>query len=172
MESFQQDTSQAQLNPFRSTSPMPITASKPSFNWSGHNSNSIASYAEESPPLQSKDTKSVSQLGGSNLLLKRPVASSVFDQTKKTAGEVKFSECKANMFLDTAAGSSQGFGVQTSSSIPGDKITFPAATVSASSSPLSRTSLDSASTLSSFSPSVSSSSKDSGTFSWTSVYFV
>uniref|UniRef100_A0A1J3EM12 Nuclear pore complex protein NUP214 n=1 Tax=Noccaea caerulescens TaxID=107243 RepID=A0A1J3EM12_NOCCA len=172
MESFQQDTSEAQLNPFRSTPPMPqsnspftlspITASKPSFSWSGHKSNSTAAYAEESPPLQSKDTKSVSQSGGSNLLLKRPVASSVFDQTEKNAGEVNFSEGKANVFLDTAAESSQGFGVQTSSSIPGDKITFPAATVSASSSPLSRTSLGSASTLStSFSPSVSYSSKDS-----------
>ncbi|CAA7015464.1 unnamed protein product [Microthlaspi erraticum] len=152
MESFRQDASEAQLNPFRSTPQSnipftisPITASKPSFNWSGHKSNSTASYAEEPAPLQSKDTKSVSQSGGSNLLLKRPVASTVFDQTEKNAGEVKVSEGKANVFLNTAAKSSQSFGVQTSSSILGDKITYPVATVSVSSSPLSRTSLDSSS---------------------------
>ncbi|CAA7015470.1 unnamed protein product [Microthlaspi erraticum] len=67
------------------------------------------------------------------------VASTVFDQTEKNAGEIKFSEGKANVFLDTAAESSQ-----------------------ASSSRLSRTSLNSASTLSTPSaPSVSSSTKDS-----------
>ncbi|ESQ29912.1 hypothetical protein EUTSA_v10011181mg [Eutrema salsugineum] len=209
MELFQQDTSEAQSTPFRSRPPMPqsnspftfspISASKASFDWSGNMSNNKASYAEESAPSQSKDPKTVSQLGGPNLLLKRPVASTVFEQTEKKAGEVKLSEGKANVFPDRAAGNvqrlgttssrsdsepSKGFGIQlssvptgepassfpvkslfdfnTSSSIPGDKVTFPAATVSVSSSPLSSTSLDSVSTLSTpLSRPVPSSTQDS-----------
>lgn len=210
MESFQRDTFEAQSTLFRSGPPMPqsnspftlspISASKPSFNWSGNKSDSTASYAEESGPPQIKDTKIVSQSGGSNFLLKRPVASTVFEQTEKKAGEFKFSEGKANAFVDTASGSvqrhtttssrsdsesSNGFGAQlssvssgapassfpvkplfgfkTSSNIPGDKSTFPAATVSVSSSPVSSTSLDSASTLlTPPSPPVSSATQDSG----------
>ncbi|XP_020867761.1 nuclear pore complex protein NUP214 isoform X2 [Arabidopsis lyrata subsp. lyrata] len=209
MESFQQDTSEAQSTLFKTRPPMPqsnspftispISASKPSFNWSGNKSSSTTSYAEESAPSQNKDTRTVSQPGGSNFLLKRPVASTVFEQTEKKAGEFKFSEAKANAFVETAAGSvqhlsttssgsdyefSKGFGAQlspmssggpassfpskslfgfkTSSSIYGDKVTFPAATVSVSSSPLSSTPLDSTSTLSTpSSPPMSSSTQDS-----------
>lgn len=179
-KSFQQNTSEAQSTPFKSTPAMPqsnspftispASASKPSFNWSGNKSNSIASYAEESAPSQSKDTKTPT----------------VFEQTEKKAGGVKLSEGKANMFPDRAAGSAQRltgapassfpvqslFGSNTSSSISGNKLTFPAA-VSVSSSPLSSTSLDSVSPLSTpSSRSLPSSTQDSGIYSLSSVYFV
>uniref|UniRef100_M4EPY1 Nuclear pore complex protein NUP214 n=1 Tax=Brassica campestris TaxID=3711 RepID=M4EPY1_BRACM len=150
MKSFQQNTSEAQSTPFKSTRAMPqsnspfnhssASASKPSFNWSGNKSNSIASYAEESAPSQSKDTKTPT----------------VFEQTEKKAGGFKLPEGKANMFPDRSAGSVQRptgapvqsqFSFNTNSSMPGNRLTFPAATVSASSSPLSSTSLDSVSTL-------------------------
>lgn len=180
-KSFQQNTSEAQSTPFKSMPAMPqsnspftispASASKPSFNWSGNKSNSIASYAEESAPSQSKDTKTPT----------------VFEQTEKKAGGVKLSEGKANMFPDKAAGSAQRltgvpassfpvqspFGFNTSSSISGNKLTFPAAAVSVSSSPLSSTSLDSVSPLSTpSSRSLPSSTKDSGIYSLSSVYFV
>ncbi|CAH2033456.1 unnamed protein product [Thlaspi arvense] len=167
MEPFRQDKSEAQSTTFRSRSPMP----------------------------QSNSPFALSPISAA----KRPVASTVSGQTEKKAGELKNFEGKANVFLDTAAGSGQrltttlsraesdsskGFGVQVSSmstgapassfpvkslfgfnatsSIPGDKVTFPAATVSFSSSPFSSTSLDSASTLSTPSlPPVSSSTQDS-----------
>ncbi|KAF8082415.1 hypothetical protein N665_0827s0018 [Sinapis alba] len=169
MESFKQNTSEAQSTSFKSRPAMPqsnspftlspASASKPSFNWSGNKSNSIASYAEESAPSQSKDTKT-------------PI---VFEQTEKKAGGVKLSEGKANMFPDRDAGSAQRltgapassfpvqslFGFNTSSSISGNKLTFPA-TVSVSSSPLSSTSLDSLSSLPTpASRSLPSSTKDS-----------
>ncbi|EOA39137.1 hypothetical protein CARUB_v10012062mg [Capsella rubella] len=207
MESFQQDTSEAQSTPFKTRPPMPqsnspftispISASKPSFNWSGNNSSSTTSYTEDAP-LKSKDTRQVLQPGASNFPLKLPVASTVFEQTENKAGEFKFSEAKANAFVETAAGSAQRlsttssgsdfesnkgldtqllptftgagassfpskslFGFKTSGSIPGDKVTFPAETVSVSSLPLSSTSLDSVSTFSTpSSPLVSSSTQD------------
>lgn len=179
--SFQQNTSEAQSTPFKSSPAMPqsnspftlspASASKPSFNWSGNKSNSIASYAEESAPSQSKDTKTPT----------------VFEQTEKKAGGVKLSEGKANMFPDRAAGSAQRltgapassfpvqslFGSNSSSSISGNKLTFPAAAVSVSSSPLSSTSLDSVSPLPKpSSRSLPSSTKDSGIYSLSCVYFV
>lgn len=187
MESFQQNTSEAQSTPFQSRSTMPksnspftlspasasasASASKPSFNWSGNKSNSIVSYAEESAPSQSKGTKT----------------SIVFEQTEKKAGGVKLSESKANMFPDRAAGSAQRltgapassfpaqslFGFNTNNSISGNKLTFPASTVSVSSSPLSSTSLDSVSPVPTpSSRSLPSSTKDSGIYSLSSVYFV
>ncbi|KAJ0249958.1 Nuclear pore complex protein NUP214 [Hirschfeldia incana] len=172
MKSFQQNTSEAQSTPFKSRLAMPqsnspftlppasASTSKPSFNWSGNKSNSIASYASESAPAQSKDTKT-------------PI---VLEQTEKKAGGVKLSEGKPNMFPDRAAGSAQRltgapassfpvqslFGFNNSSSMPGNRSTFPAATVSASSSPLSSTSLDSVSPLPTpSSRSLLSSTKDS-----------
>ncbi|XP_010501170.1 PREDICTED: nuclear pore complex protein NUP214-like [Camelina sativa] len=208
MESFQQDTLEAQSTPFKTRPPMPqsnspftispISASKPSFNWSGNNSSSTTSYTEQSAPPQSKDTRTVSQPGGSNFPMKLPMASTVFEQTEKKAGGFKFSEAKANAFVETAAGSvqrlsttssgsdfesSKGFGAQlspmstgagassfpskslfgfkTSGSIPSDKVTFPAETVSVSSSPLPSTPPDYVSTLSTpSSPPVSSSTQD------------
>lgn len=126
MESFQQDTSEAQSTPFKTRPPMPqsnspftispISASKPSFNWSENKSSSTTSYAEESASLQNKDTRTVLQPGGSNFLLKRPVASTVFEQTEKKAGEFKFSEAKANAFVETAAGSVQRLSTTSSGS--------------------------------------------------------
>ncbi|KFK35577.1 hypothetical protein AALP_AA4G008800 [Arabis alpina] len=185
MESFQRDTSEAQSNLFRSRPSMtqsnspftlsPISASKPSFNLYGNKLNT-ASFAEESAPPQIKDTKIVSESGGSKFMLKRPVGSTaVFEQTEKKAGEFKFPEVKANAPRSDSE-SSKGFGAQlssrspvkplfafnTNSSIPGDKATFPAATESVSSSPVSSTSFDSTSTLSTpLSPPVSSATQDS-----------
>lgn len=126
MESFQQDTSEAQSTPFKTRPPMPqsnspftispISASKPSFNWSGNKSSNTTSYAEESAPSQIKDTRTVSQPGGSSFLPKRPVASTVLEQTEKKAGEFKFSEAKANAFVETAAGSVQRLSTTSSGS--------------------------------------------------------
>ncbi|CAH8390665.1 unnamed protein product [Eruca vesicaria subsp. sativa] len=170
MNSFQQDTSEVQSTPFKSRPSMPqsnspftlspVPASKPSFNWSGNKSNSIASYAEEPVLSQSNDTK----------------APTVFEQAEKKAGGFKLFEGKASMFPDRAAGSVQPltgapassfpvqslFGFNTSGSISGNKLTSPAATVSVSSSPLSSTSLDSVSPLPTpSSPSLPSPTKDS-----------
>ncbi|CAN8287972.1 unnamed protein product [Cochlearia groenlandica] len=209
MEPFQQDTSESQSTMFRSRASIPLTnspftlspisAAKPSFNWSGNMSKSTASSGDETVLSHSKEIKTVSQSEESNLLQKPPGGFTVSEHTAKKDGEVKLSEGKANVFLHTADGSlqrltttssrsdsesSKGFGLQlpsmssgppassfpakslfgfkTSSSIPGDKVTFPAATVSVSSSPFSSTLFGSASTLSTpLSPLVSSSTQDS-----------
>ncbi|CAF1712861.1 unnamed protein product [Brassica napus] len=117
MKSFQQNTSEAQSTPFKSTPAMP----------------------QSNSPFNLSPTPTV------------------FEQTEKKAGGFKFSEGKANMFPDRSAGSVQQqptgapvqsqFGFNTNSSMPGNRLTFPAAIVSASSSPLSSTSLASVSTL-------------------------
>lgn len=134
MKSFQQNTSEAQSTPFKSTPAMP----------------------QSNSPFNLSPTPTV------------------FEQTEKKAGGFKFSEGKANMFPDRSAGSVQRptgapvqsqFGFNTNSSMPGNRLTFPAAIVSASSSPLSSTSLASVSTLPTpSSRSLPSSPKDSGTY--------